>query len=160
MRINTPKIEFSEYDFISLFLANLIKNGVIKIDVSKLGYEMLEFYEDDKYRSLFDMPLKKQIEGSYVDFSGCVQHAILYGLLSSHFIQNSNDRLILLNKEEANDIINSNELKYNIKMQELVVKYLKKIRFKKLNEECNKYPEIQLRTLETTEKVKTIGKKR
>lgn len=144
MRLSTPKVEFSDYSFIRLFLSFLIKNNTIKFDIATLGYDLIEFYDNENFKDLFDMPIKHQIEGNFVDLSNCLQEAMLGGIISAISIQNTNDRLILLNKEEADDIINSYENKYINKMKQLVDDYIEKTKFKNLKEACSKYPQIQL----------------
>lgn len=141
--------EFNEYDFIRLFLAKLSRRGIVKINFSKLGYELIEFYRDKKYSELFDMQVKQQIEGDFVDMSSCIQQAILGGILSSHSIMNTDERLILLSKEESEKIINSYDKKIVSKMEDMICEYIDKsiaLKFSKLHEECKKNPRIQLTT--------------
>ena len=149
MRLNTSRIEFSEYDFIRLFFANLSIRGIVKINSSKLGYELIEFYRNEKYSELFDMQVKKQIEGDFVDMSGCIQQAVLGGILSPHTIMNTNEQLILLSEGESKKIIDSYDKKITSKMNDMVCKYTDKciaFKFSKLQEECKKNPRIQLTT--------------
>lgn len=149
MRLNTSRVEFSEYDFIRLFFANLSIRGIVKINCSKLGYELIEFYRNEKYSVLFDMQVKKQIEGDFVDMSGCIQQAVLGGILSQHFIMNTDERLILLSEEESKKIIDSYDRKITSKMDDMVCEYTDKsisFKFSKLHEECKKNPRIQLTT--------------
>lgn len=122
--IGLSQTSFSEYDFIRLFVAELLENGIVKIDISKLGYELIEFYRNQEYSELFDMPVKKQIEGDFVDVSSCIQQAILGGILSSHTIQNTDERLIILSDDDKKEIINSYDEQYISKMKSMVSKYI------------------------------------
>lgn len=144
MRVNVSRACFNEYDFIRLFLAKLVEHGIGRIDSSKLGYELIEFYRDNQYEELFDMAVKQQIEGDFVDLSGCIQQAMLGGLLSFHGIQNSDERLILISNDEKKEIINSYEDKYVVKMEKLVSNYLYNHKFEKLYQACKNGPRIQL----------------
>lgn len=94
------KKEFTEYDFIRLFLATLSKKGIYKIDTVKLSYHLVNFYKIDDFKDILVMPVKKQIEGDYVDLSECINNAHLYGLISNP-IQNSNERLIWVSSFEG-----------------------------------------------------------
>ena len=122
--IGLSQTSFSEYDFIRLFVAELLENGIVKIDISKLGYELIEFYRKQEYSELFDMPVKKQIEGDFVDISSCIQQAILGGILSSHTIQNTDERLIILSDDDKKEIINSYDEQYISKMKSMVSEYI------------------------------------
>lgn len=122
--IGLSQTSFSEYDFIRLFVAELLENGIVKIDISKLGYELIEFYRKQEYSELFDMPVKKQIEGDFVDISSCIQQAILGGILSSHTIQNTDERLIILSDVDKKEIINSYDEQYISKMKSMVSEYI------------------------------------
>ncbi|MCI5552301.1 MAG: hypothetical protein MR388_00485 [Tenericutes bacterium] len=149
MRLSTSHVEFSEYDFIRLFFANLSIRGIVKINSSKLGYELIEFYRNEKYSDLFDMQVKKQIEGDFVDMSGCIQQAVLGGILSQHSIMNTDERLILLSEEESKKIIDSYDRQITSKMDDMVCEYTDKsisFKFSKLHEACKKNPRIQLTT--------------
>ena len=131
MRLSRKKVEFSDYSFIRLFLAFLIKNNIVKFDKTALGYDLIDFYKDENFKELFeDLSIKEQIEGDFVDLSGCLQEAVLYEIISATSIQNTNNRLIFLNKNEAENIINSYESKYINKMNQLVEGYIAKIAVK------------------------------
>lgn len=143
--INPIKREkINDYSFIRVFCSLLIIKDIKKIDISKLGHDLIDFYNDKRYEDLFNMPIKNQIEGDFVDLSDCLQQAMLTGLIASKSIQNTNDRLILLTKEEAQDIIKSYDYAYISKMNDLVDKYISRINFRNLKVACHKYPEIQL----------------
>ena len=70
------------------------------------------------------MPVKKQIEGDFVDISSCIQQAILGGILSSHTIQNTDERLIILSDDDKKEIINSYDEQYISKMKSMVSEYI------------------------------------
>ena len=143
--INPIKIEkINDYSFIRVFCSLLIIKDIKKIDISKLGHDLIDFYNDKRYKDLFNMLIKNQIEGDFVDLSACLQQAMLTGLITSKSIQNTNDRLILLTKEEAQDIIKSYDYAYISKMNDLVDIYIARINFRNLKVVCHKYPEIQL----------------
>lgn len=131
MRLSRKKVEFSDYSFIRLFLAFLIKNNIVKFDKNSIGYDLIDFFKDENFKELFeDLSIKEQIEGDFVDFSGCLREAVLYEIISATSIQNTNNRLIFLNKNEAENIINSYESKYINKMNQLVEGYIAKITVK------------------------------
>ena len=144
MRNNIKREKINDNNFLRVFCSLLKIKNIRKFDISKLGYDLIDFYNDDKYKDLFEMPVKNQIEGDFVDLSACLQQAMLTGLITSKSIQNTNDRLILLTKEEAQDIIKSYDYAYISKMNDLVDKYIARIRFRNLKVACHKYPEIQL----------------
>ena len=96
-----------------------------------MGYDLIDFYKDENFKELFeDLSIKKQLEGDFVDLSGCLQEAELYEIISVTSIQNTNNRLIFLNKNEAENIINSYKSKYINKMNQLVEGYIAKIAVK------------------------------
>lgn len=113
--------EFSEYDFIRLFLSILLKKGTIKFDSVNLSYRLIDFYRTEEYHNLFDMPVIEQIEGDYLDMSSCLANAYLGGLISLP-VQGTNTRLILI--PNADEIINSYKEEYKTKMDKLVNDYL------------------------------------
>ena len=93
------KKEFTEYDFIRLFLATLSKKGIYKIDTVKLSYRLVNFYKISEFKDILVMPVKRQIEGDFVDMSECINNAHLCGLVSNP-IQGSNERLIWISSLE------------------------------------------------------------
>lgn len=142
--IGLSQTSFSEYDFIRLFVAELLENGIVKIDISKLGYELIEFYRKQEYSELFDMPVKKQIEGDFVDISSCIQQAILGGILSSHTIQNTDERLIILSDDDKKEIINSYDEQYISKMKSMVSEYIVNKSLKDNFEENSEVKQLRL----------------
>lgn len=116
------KKEFNEYDFIRLFLSLLAKYGITKIDSVKLGYQLINFYKIEGLEDILVMPIKKQIEGDYVDMSSCIYQANFTGLISNP-IQSSNERIITISN--TNDIISSYEKEVVLKMNTLVNAYIK-----------------------------------
>lgn len=142
--IGLSQTSFSEYDFIRLFVAELLENGIVKIDISKLGYELIEFYRKQEYSELFDMPEKKQIEGDFVDISSCIQQAILGGILSSHTIQNTDERLIILSDDDKKEIINSYDEQYISKMKSMVSEYIVNKSLKDNFEENSEVKQLRL----------------
>lgn len=116
------KKEFNEYDFIRLFLSLLAKHGITKIDSVKLGYQLINFYKIEELEDILVMPIKKQIEGDYVDMSSCIYQANFTGLISNP-IQSSNERIITISN--TNDIISSYEKEVVLKMNTLVNAYIK-----------------------------------
>ena len=115
------KKEFTEYDFIRLFLATLSKKGIYKIDTVKLSYRLVNFYKIPEFKDILVMPVKRQIEGDFVDMSECINNAHLYGLISNP-IQHSNERLILVSLLE--NIISSYDEETIFKMNDLVDIYI------------------------------------
>lgn len=120
-RLATSRKTFSEYDFIRLFLSTLLKKGTIKFDSVNLGYRLIDFYRNNEYSDLFDMPVVNQIEGDYLDMSSCLANAHLGGLISSP-IQGTYDRLIMI--PDTDEIINGYSEEYKTKMDKLVNDYL------------------------------------
>lgn len=120
-RIVTSRKKFSEYDFIRLFLATLLKKGTIKFDSVNLGYRLIDFYRNEEYHELFDMHVIEQIEGDYIDMSSCLNNALLSGLISLP-VQGTYTRLILI--PNVDEIINSYNEEYKNKMDRLVNDYL------------------------------------
>ena len=127
--IGLSQTSFSEYDFIRLFVAELLENGIVKIDISKLGYELIEFYRKQEYSELFDMPVKKQIEGDFVDISSCIQQAILGGILSD---------------DDKKEIINSYDEQYISKMKSMVSEYIVNKSLKDNFEENSEVKQLRL----------------
>ena len=120
-KLITARISFSEYDFIKLFLSTLLKKGIIKFDSVNLGYRLIDFYRNNEYRDLFDMPVVEQIEGDYLDMSSCLANAYLCGLISSP-VQGTYTRVILISNTD--EIINQYSEEYKTKMTKLVDDYL------------------------------------
>lgn len=120
-RLSTSRKTFNEYDFIRLFLSTLLKKGTIKFDSVNLGYRLIDFYRNNEYSDLFDMPVIRQIEGDYLDMSSCLANAYLGGLISSP-IQGTYDRLIMI--PDTDEIINRYSEEYKYKMDKLVDAYL------------------------------------
>ena len=120
-RLATSRKTFSEYDFIRLFLSTLLKKGTIKFDSVNLGYRLIDFYRNNEYLDLFDMPVVNQIEGDYLDMSSCLANAHLGGLISSP-IQGTHDRLIII--PDTDEIIKGYSEEYKTKMDKLVNDYL------------------------------------
>ncbi|MBO5096486.1 MAG: hypothetical protein J6B98_06395 [Bacilli bacterium] len=120
-RLSTSRKTFSEYDFVRLFLSILLKKGVIKFDSVNLGYRLIDFYRNNEYRDLFDMPVEHHIEGDYLDMSSCLANAYLCGLISSP-IQGTYDRLIMV--PDADEIISGYSEITKTKMGKLVDDYL------------------------------------
>lgn len=115
------KKDFSEYDFIRLFLSTLLKKGVIKFDSANLGYRLIDFYRNDEYHNLFVMPVVEQIEGDYLDMSSCLSVAYLEKLISEP-VEGIYDRLIIIS--DTDKIINEYSHEYKNKMDKLVEDYL------------------------------------
>ena len=115
------KKEFTEYDFIRLFLSLLTKQGITKIDSVKLGYQLIGFYKIEELEDILVMSIKKQIEGDYVDMSSCINQANFTGLISNP-IQSSNERIITISN--ADDIISSYGKEIVLKMNTLVNTYI------------------------------------
>lgn len=120
-RLSTSRKSFNEYDFIRLFLSTLLKKGTIKFDSVNLGYRLIDFYRNNEYRDLFDMPVVNQIEGDYLDMSSCLANAYLGGLISFP-VQGTDTRLILIS--DVNEIISDYKEEYKSKMDKLVDAYL------------------------------------
>ena len=142
--INFIDKKINDNSFLRVFCSLLKIKKIRKFDIFKLGYDLMDFYNDDKYKDLFEMPVKNQDEVYYVDLSYYLEQAMLTGLISSMPIENTNDTLILLTKEQAQDIIKSYDYAYISKMNDLVDKYIARIRFRNLKVACHKYPKIQL----------------
>ena len=59
--------QFSEYDFMRLFLAYLAFNGITKIGANELKFQLVKYYKDERYKILFEeISLKQQIEGDFL----------------------------------------------------------------------------------------------
>lgn len=55
--------KFNEYDFMRLFLAYLVFNGITKIYANELKFQLVKYYKDERYKILFEeISLKQQIE--------------------------------------------------------------------------------------------------
>lgn len=117
--------QFSEYDFMRLFLAYLAFNGITKIDANELKFQLVKYYKDERYKILFEeISLKQQIEGDFLELDDCLLNARLYGLLSNP-IQGTNKRKIFI--EEPSKIFNSYSDEYKNHMHELVSEYINEL---------------------------------
>ncbi len=125
MRLVEVVKKFSEYDFMRLFLADLVSKGITKIDVNELKFQLVKYYKDERYRLLFEeISLKQQIEGDFLELDDCLLNARLYGLLSNP-IQKTNKRKIFI--EEPSKIFNYYSDEYKNHMHELVSDYINEL---------------------------------
>ncbi len=125
-KLECARVDFSDYDFIRLFLALVRKNGKFSIDREFLRYQLYQFYVMEEYKDLFqDIAVKEQIEENFLDLEASFQTAVLYGLITPHDIHPSNSRrLILITPEESQQIINSYDLKKVNQMEQIVQDYI------------------------------------
>ncbi len=124
-RLRAARISFSDYDFIRLFLAYLRKYRELFFDRVSLPYELYPFL--GSYEELFqDIPVKKQIEGNYLEIQDALQTAIFSCLVSVQDCgPNATSRLILMSEEESQSIIKKYDKNVCLKMESLVKEYLK-----------------------------------
>lgn len=118
------KTKFRKTDFIILFLAKSLDNGISKIDTMKLKHILADYYSEEDYACLFeDLALKGQTEESFVELDDVLVFAHFAGLLSNP-IQGTNNRMIWSPLE---DVSSNYSTEYNLKMNKLVNDYLQKI---------------------------------
>lgn len=122
MRLTNGKPIFSEYKFLRLFLATLVKQGIAIIEKEELQKELYKYYQKEEYKILFeDIAVKKGIDYADLDLGESFQTALTLGL-----IQNISDAyrkiksIIVLNDEEAEEVLKENEEARVIAMDSLV----------------------------------------
>lgn len=132
-RLKVSRVSFSDYDFIKLFLAYVRTNNEVFFDRECLRYDLYSYILGG-YEILFqDIAVKEQIEGNYLEIQEALQNAAFYGLITAHDCgPNDARRLILLNEEESDAIIEKYDENYCMKMEELVKNYLKHRHIRKM----------------------------
>ncbi len=117
-RLNCARVPFSDYDFLRAFLASIKMNGQFSFNKDLLRYQLYEYYNLEEYHDLFqDIAVKHQISGNFLDMEEAIQNAVLYGLITPHDMNHK--RLILINEEEAQEILSSYDEKIVKKMDNL-----------------------------------------
>lgn len=126
MRTRCSRVQFSEHDFMRLFIAMLSFHDQLTLDVDNLGYKLYKYHDTAEYQILLqDFEVKQQIEGNFFKVEEAVQSAILGTLLSSHYISpTSSNRLINIQKEEATEVIASYDSEIVDKMDSLTKDFI------------------------------------
>lgn len=126
-RFNYARMEFTDYDFIRLFIAMIKIKNENSIDRDELRYQLIQFYNVEEYKVLFqDITVRKQIEGDYVDIYRALQEATFYGLINQHDSQPiGNKRIILIDDKYSKNIIEEYDVNYSFRMDSLTDQYIK-----------------------------------
>jgi len=121
MRIKCAKSEFTDYDFMRLFLATLASKKIVIFDRHNVCYTLYPFRNRDEYKDLFqDIAVKEQIEGNFLCLEDSIQNAVLGGLICCI----GSERFIPLTTEEFTSIIESYDQSYSFKMSNMADEYL------------------------------------
>ena len=135
--------KFTEYDFIRLYCAVIIKTGNTPVlEYYELEKELYKFYNDSKFKILFDnIKIKKNyinIKNSHLLLDTGFEIAKTIGLLSPSQDDSNNRFLICCNEEQAQQMILSYNEDMVYKMYELLDK-LEKLNENKQSEKNKKH---------------------
>jgi hypothetical protein len=134
---NTTFKNFTDYDFIRLFISYIKLNKESFMDKDNLKYDLYQYSINIGYKDLFEeIPIKILALENYLDIKQAINLAIAFG-----FISNTEDSKILLTQKEAKKIIAGYDKVYKKQMSDLVIDYIE-----------YKHRNIKVKTLQNNKK--------